>query len=357
MGHQKICKAKNVECRNCGKTGHYARMCRMRQPEAKQNKTNTRKKVNMVHPRNTWSSSEDEWGKEIKVMHLDIIERGVNKPFVSRGTFNRRPIQALIDTGSPGTIFTKAHMQKVFGKDYKLRPLEKNEKYIDFSINKSKFIGAMIGQVESGARKLDKVRALIAENGSRTVIRKDWLKGLGIKLKTKIGKCENNLVNKLPNNLFTEFKELFSRHGRLKGHEINAEFKANCTPKQQKGRRIPLQLQNSVEKELKKLFEMGHIEQVNETKDAVFIQPTDITVKRDKSIKIALDAKVMNENIKKDKYQMPNVDSLLSTLAEIIKQDGEGEVWFTSVDLKFAFGQVLLNPELAKHCDFAITAL
>ena len=26
-GHQKTCKAKNVEYRNCGKMGHYARMC------------------------------------------------------------------------------------------------------------------------------------------------------------------------------------------------------------------------------------------------------------------------------------------------------------------------------------------
>ena len=82
-----------------------------------------------------------------------------------------------------------------------------------------------------------------------------------------------------------------------------------------------------------------------------FIQPTVITVKRDKSIKIALDAREMNENIK---YQMPNLDNLLSTLAEIITQDVKGEVWFTSVDLKYAFGQVLLKPELAKHCNFAI---
>ena len=51
---------------------------------------------------------------------------------------------------------------------------------------------------------------------------------------------------------------------------------------------------------------MGYIEKVNEIKDDVFIQPTVITVKKDKSIKLALDARIMNENIKKDKYQMPN---------------------------------------------------
>ena len=99
---------------------------------------------------------------------------------------------------------------------------------------------------------------------------------------------------------------------------------------------------------------MGHIEKVNEIKDDVFIQPTVITVKKDKSIKIALDARVMNENIKKDKYQMPNLDDLMCSLAETITGDGSGEVWFTSVDLKYAFGQVLLNPSLAKHCNFAI---
>ena len=51
---------------------------------------------------------------------------------------------------------------------------------------------------------------------------------------------------------------------------------------------------------------------------------------------------------------MPNLEDLLSTLAEIFTQDGEEEVWFTSVVLKYAFEQVILHPELAKHCNFAI---
>ena len=78
---------------------------------------------------------------------------------------------------------------------------------------------------------------------------------------------------------------------------------------------------------------MGNIEKVNEIKDDVFIQPTVITVKNDKSIKIALDARVMNENIKKDKYQMPYLDNLMRSLAETITGDGPGKACFTSVDL------------------------
>ena len=113
-------------------------------------------------------------------------------------------------------------------------------------------MGAIIGKVESGAKKLDKVRALVAENGTRTVIGRDWLRGLGIKLKTEGGKCEINCMSEPTNKLFKEFEELLSRKGRLERYEINAQFKENCVPKQQKGRRIPLQLQNSIEIETKK---------------------------------------------------------------------------------------------------------
>ena len=78
------------------------------------------------------------------------------------------------------------------------------------------------------------------------------------------------------------------------------------------------------------------------------------TVKRDKTVKIALDARAMNKNIKKDKYQMPNFYDLLNTLAETITSENGEKVWFASVDLKNAFGQVKVKSELAKHCNFAI---
>ena len=72
-------------------------------------------------------------------------------------------------------------------------------------------------------------------------------------------------------------------------------------------------------------------------------------------MKIALDARVMNENIKKDKNQMPNLDGLLSILGGIITQNGKEELWFTSVGLKYAFRQVFLYLELAKRCHFTIS--
>ena len=123
-----------------------------------------------------------------------------------------------------------------------------------------------------------------------------------------------------------------------KGYTINADFREIVTPRQKTSRRIPLQLQEPVEKKPEKLTRDGHIEKISDKKDEVFIQPTVITVKRDKSVKIALDARLMNRNIEKDNNQMPNWDDIMCTLAEKITGKQKKQIWFTSVDLKFKYG-------------------
>ena len=130
-------------------------------------------------------------------------------------------------------------------------------------------------------------------------------------------------------------------------------MKSDANISQQKGRRIPIQLQNAADAEIKRLLKDGHIEKINEIKDDVFIQPTVITVKKDRSVKIALDARALNQAIDKDKYQMPNLENLLDMVAE--KLDNEnGEALYSSVDMTYAYGQVPLRPLTAKQCNFQI---
>ena len=121
---------------------------------------------------------------------------------------------------------------------------------------------------------------------------------------------------------------------------------------QQKGRRIPIQLQKAVDEEISRLLKEGHIEKINEIKD-VFIQPTVITVKKDRSVKIALDARAFNQAIEKDKYQMPNLEDLLDMVAEKLVIE-KRKAWFSSVDMTYAYGQVPLHLLTAKHCNFQI---
>ena len=130
-------------------------------------------------------------------------------------------------------------------------------------------------------------------------------------------------------------------------------MKDNAKISQQKGRRIPIQLQEQVDKEIEKLLKDGHIEKVDKIQDDIFIQPTVITVKKDKSVKIALDARALNESKAKDKYQMPNLDNLIDMIAEELEKS-EGEAWYSSVDMTYAYGQIPLHELTKRHCNFQI---
>ena len=128
----------------------------------------------------------------------------------------------------------------------------------------------------------------------------------------------------------------------MKNYEKEIDIKSEAKVTQQKGRRIAIQLQEQVDKEIEKLLKEGHIEKVDKIQDNVFIQPTVITVKKDKSVKIALDARALNQSIAKDKYQMPNLDYLIYMIAEKLDEK-EGKAWYSSGDMTYAYGQIPLH--------------
>ena len=51
---------------------------------------------------------------------------------------------------------------------------------------------------------------------------------------------------------------------------------------------------------------------------------------------------------------MPNLSELLDSAAQITTAKTEGTVWFTSLDLKYAFSQLPLDESVSKHCNFSI---
>ena len=93
---------------------------------------------------------------------------------------------------------------------------------------------------------------------------------------------------------------------------------------------------------------------LNQCTSELFISPVVITAKKDGSVKLAMDAKPMNDQIHKNQYQMPNLLELLDSAAQIITSDKIGDVWFTSLDLKNAFIQIPLIDEISRHCNFNI---
>ena len=267
----------------------------------------------------------------------------------------------MIDTGSPVTIFALDDIKTIMKRDnLPVREIVKGERYVDFNGKPLQLLGYVFCELQVNDVYIKKARVLIAKNGTKSIIGREWWTTLKYKFVPEHkGELDVNSIEKEKDlsaetkQFVKEFPKLFERRGKVKNHKVRMNFKTDAKITQQKGRRIPIQLQKAVDEEIGRLLKEGHFEKINEIKDDVFIQPTVITVKKDRSVKIALDARALNRAIDKDKYQMPNLENLLDMVAE--KLDSEnGEAWFSSVDMTYAYGQIPLHLLTAKHCNFQI---
>ena len=126
------------------------------------------------------------------------------------------------------------------------------------------------------------------------------------------------------NRCIIKFKKLFEENTTVKDTKVKYTIKTgHAKPVQQKARPIPLHLQDAVEKEIQKLIASGHIEKLEEVPEDTFISPAVITVKKDKSVKIALDSRKLNENCVKRRPNMPNMEDLINRISTEISKNKE----------------------------------
>ena len=148
------------------------------------------------------------------------------------------------------------------------------------------------------------------------------------------------------------YPNLLTRIGKIRNAKVSAEFFENLRPIQQKGHRVPISLQDKVDKEIHRLINEGHIVKLQECSDKYFVSPVVITVKKDGSIKLTLQSRELNKQVHKNKYQMPNIDELVDGVSQIIAERKAGDVYFTTLDFTYACGQVALEQKTSEQCNF-----
>ena len=161
----------------------------------------------------------------------------------------------------------------------------------------------------------------VVEDGHKVIIGRDLFTSLGLEIvqqQTESGNCVNNINNstcKTKDTIAAQFPHLVSRIGLSKTFVAKSEFHRKFTAKHQKGRRVPINLKPRVMAELDRLQNEGHIEKLSSCSDEHILSPILITVKKDKSIKLALDSKELNKAIHKNKYQLTNIVMLIDTIS------------------------------------------
>ena len=167
-----------------------------------------------------------------------------------------------------------------------------------FSNDSVKPLGTLKTPVRCNDWKIQKATIMVVADGFRPSLGRDLFDQLGIIISQK--PCPNVGVNNIDQtwaikrSLAKEFPELISRIGKSKHHTVNSKLHKNDRLTHQKGRKVPIHFQPKVKIEFEKLLNDGHIEKLTNCSDQFFISPIVITVKKDQSVKIVLDSKILN---------------------------------------------------------------
>ena len=125
----------------------------------------------------------------------------------------------------------------------------------------------------------------------------NWLKQLPITINTILLDQHTNQSN----DIHTKFHKLFETNHTIKNPEKKIQTKPGCYPIQQKARPIPYHLKKDVKNELDRLIKSGHLERFDTSEEDCFVSPVVNMVKKDKTVKIALDARKLNDSCVKKK--------------------------------------------------------
>ena len=194
----------------------------------------------------------------------------------------------IVDTGSPISIMPA---DENIMKQTEIQKIK--HRYQDVNKNEVKFRRKIPADVEYENNK-QKMQILITERNDITpLLGMDWMKKFKLTI-SNIRTEENNQSEK--KRVIEKFPDLFKNNTTIKDTEINIQLKPGHYSVKQKARPIPLHLQEDAGKELERLTKTGHLEKVKHVDEDCFVSPVVITVKNDKSIKIALDSRKLNDS-------------------------------------------------------------
>ncbi|XP_061724502.1 uncharacterized protein K02A2.6-like [Cydia pomonella] len=172
-----------------------------------------------------------------------------------------------IDTGSPISCISKENYYKYF-RHRPIRPFNLSFTFIDGS--KFKPLGVIRPDVVYDG-KLKTLELFVVEGGTATLLGRQWLRELGIKI--PVFNCQTVSNDELC-KLLDRYKELFSGGlGRFTGGKATLRVKEGAAPVYCRARPLPYALRDRVDHELDEMLRSGVIEPVDTSEWATPLVP------------------------------------------------------------------------------------
>ena len=161
----------------------------------------------------------------------------------------------LIDSGSVCSILTESLAAEIVDNFPLARwlmtaPPQELKTFANEPIN---VMGMTQAPIASKGWRTEDADFVVVRGGLKPLIGRDLFDALGIYYE---GSMVNAITPQCPfkTRIAKQFPQLISRIGRSKVHIVKSKFQKNFQPKHQKGRRVPISLQEVVNSEIKKLL-------------------------------------------------------------------------------------------------------
>ena len=137
---------------------------------------------------------------------------------------------------------------------------------------------------------------LMAELGLQLVQKATWEQILAIHEE----KAEGDInLDQWQDYFSKHLTNLFTLAEKIRNYQVQAEFFKKLLLIQQKGRQILISFKK-IDEEIATLLHQGKLDYCS---DRCFISPIVIRLKKDSSVKLALEARELNQQVHKNKYQ------------------------------------------------------
>ncbi|XP_052564009.1 uncharacterized protein K02A2.6-like [Culex pipiens pallens] len=317
------CPARNIRCRKCKQMGHYEPYCRQREKKFIRRQdthqdTASSRKVHLVEETKVKAEAEQHNGST-KTYYTFFSGNETNVVLCTVGGVE---LDLLVDSGSDVNLIPDTVWESLKLKSVEVRQCVKGcTKVLKAYASNSPLaiLGSFVAEVKVGQRAVQAEFHVVA-GGQRSLLGDRTSKELRI-LRIGVDVCSVASATEP----FTKIKDVQVQI------LMNPEVKPVCQPI----RRVPIPLEDAVNKKLDQLLAKDIIEVKHGP--APWVSPLVVVGKSNGEPRICLDLRRVNEAVLRERHPMPVVDDYLARL-------GKGKYW-TKLDIKDAFLQVELAPE------------
>lgn len=340
------CPAYGKTCDECGAKHHFAAVC-MKKDETK---NKPRKKVHEVKERvkqeyeTSEDSDEDNSGSDSTSGNSEFFVSSITKNvgsveelWKSKVCVEGTVIEFKLDTGAEVSIIPV----------YLFRSLKTKKQ-----LNATNVTLISYGSSEFRIKPIGKISLECSVNKEVVLIDflvvdcKNQMALLGLSACVKL-----NLIQRIDNvslsfnsinNLISKYSKVFSGLGQFPS-KYKIILKENVVPHTQPSRRVPQAIYEKLKKKLDNLQALNIIQKVEKPTD--WLNPLVIVEKKNGDLRLCLDPKFLNQAIKREPFLIPTADEIASKLSN--------KKYFTVLDMKDGYFQVMLDKQSSNLCAFA----